>query len=539
MFSGIHPIDDPGLFTFFSASPSLSTILTPGNGYYYRPLIELTFYLDNRLWGMDPAAMHLENILLHCANSLLVYVLAQKTSCDSENKLVPVIAALIFALHPVNVEAVAWIAGRTDPLLTLFVLSASYYWMSWLEKPKWQKITFAILLSCSALLTKETAFAFSAVVILLVINWPGTATRRQRLRTVIFMCGFCALFVMAALFYRSGTSGLSRFMAGTNLQVAQGISDALIAFGFYAWKLFFPFPLNFAITAVSPLYGLLVIVLLPLLWWLFRRFRPSGVFFISAALLTLPAILVSVNQVAWTPFAERYLYLPSAFFALGLVGVCELWSKRNSIILLACSALLICGFAFGSFQRNLLWKNSLGFFQDAVDKSREFGSVYHCLGTILMRHGEIDRATEAFVAAERLNKRTSMHYPIKSSIMGTKLAKGEYLEVRSYFFQLFKKKQDASVEFLELLYTADGKRLDSLASGGKVPLAIDLLETLDLLNQKKPDPFWFYRSGQVALVAGNRNDAAGFFRRAYVEAAADTHYKAAAKVYYLRLEAGK
>ena len=80
MLSGIHTIDDPGIFSLYSTSPSLATILLPGNGYYYRPLIELSFWLDNRLWGMEPVAMHLENILLHCVNSLLVFLLACKSA---------------------------------------------------------------------------------------------------------------------------------------------------------------------------------------------------------------------------------------------------------------------------------------------------------------------------------------------------------------------------------------------------------------------------------------------------------------------------
>lgn len=119
------------------------------------------------------------------------------------------------------------------------------------------------------------------------------------------------------------------------------------------------------------------------------------------------------------------------------------------------------------------------------------------------------------------------------------LAKGEYLETRAYFFQVFQKKQDASVDFLETLYKADSKRLEFMGKKEKVLLASDLLETLDLLNRKRPDPFWLYRSGQIALVAENSDKAADFFRMAYSAAPAGVHYKAAAKTYFLRLEAGK
>jgi hypothetical protein len=156
-----------------------------------------------------------------------------------------------------------------------------------------------------------------------------------------------------------------------------------------------------------------------------------------------------------------------------------------------------------------------------------------------MQDGKMDQAVEAFTTADRLNQRASMRFPIKSSIMGTKLAKGEYLEARVYFFQIFKKKQDAPAEFLEMLSTADGKRLESLEKEEKVLLVRDLLETLEILNLKKPDPFWLYRSGQISLVAGNSVEAANFFRKAYNAAPLDAHYKVAAKTYFLRLESSK
>ncbi|MHB8121821.1 MAG: glycosyltransferase family 39 protein [Desulfuromonadaceae bacterium] len=541
LLSGIHPVDDPGIFAYYSASPPLSNILLPGNGYYYRPIVELSFYLDNLLWGMEPSTMHLENILLHCANSLLVFLLACKILVNQDNKffLIPLFVALLFALHPVNVEAVAWIAGRTDPLLALFVLLSCYFLLRWLDKPRWQDIAATLLTFVAALLTKETSVAFVAVMALLVITWPGAATIRQRTIAAGIVTVPPVLLVIFILILKSGSGGLNRFLSGTDLQVMHSLWQAIIALGFYAKKIIFPFPLNFAINEVHPLYGLLGLALFPFLWWVCRRYRLSGVLFTSAALLLLPAILVAVKQIAWTPFAERYLYLSTAFLALGLVGIAEAWQKKYQSAVVISTVVLLCGSALGSFQRNILWKDSLSFFEDTVAKSPDFGSVYHSLGGLLMQNGEIDRAAKAFVTADRLNKRDSMRYPIKASIMGIMLAKGELIEARTYFFQLFKVKKDASANFLEMLYKADSKRLETIEKKDKVPLANEVLETLGLLYLKKPDPFWLYRSGQIALVAENRDDAVDFFRRAHSAAPVDAHYKAAAKTNYLRLESGK
>ncbi|MDD2851687.1 MAG: glycosyltransferase family 39 protein [Desulfuromonadaceae bacterium] len=539
MLSGIHPVDDPGIFTRYSESLPLSQVIFPGSSYYYRPIIELSFWLDNRLWGMESTTMHLENILLHVANTLLIFHLARWISREDEPSFIPLLAALLFALHPVNVEAVAWIAGRTDPLLALFVLSSLIYWLRWLATPRWQDITAALLLFGAALLTKETALAFGAVVVLFVMIWPGTATFRQRILAAGLMVLPVALLVIMTLIFQNGTSGLSRFLAGTSLHMGHGIRGGMVAFGFYVKKLIVPYPLNFAIDQVQPAYAMVILVLIPLLWLLVRRYRLASIFFISALLFMLPAVLVAVTQIAWTPLAERYLYIPSAFFMIGLSITASSFCSNQKKILYSTALCLAGCFAVISIQRTLLWNDKLAFFQDAVVKSPGFGSVYNSLGGQLLQNGQVDRAAEAFATADRLNRRDSIRTRIKAAIMTTKLVKGDLLEARSYFFEVFPKKMDASADFLELLYKADGKRIGNLIDKDKVLLANDLLETLKLLNQKKPDPFWLYRSGQISLIIGDAAKSADFFRRAYTAAPVDAHYKGAAKTYLLRLESSR
>lgn len=536
IFSGIHTIDDPGIFSLYSASSSLSQILQPGNGYYYRPLVEFSYWIDNLLWGMEPVTMHLESILLHCANSLLVFMLACKISSDPKKlPLIPLFAALLFALHPANVEAVAWIAGRTDPLLSLFVLSASFFLLRWLDEPRWQNMVATLVLFGAALLTKETAIAFGAVVVLLTIAWPGIATVRQRITAIGIMLVPALFLVVLAFAFRSGTSGLNRFITSTDLKLGQGIWDALIAFGFYARKLIVPIPLNFAITEVHPIYGLLGVVILPVLWWVFRKYRKAGILFISAVFFILPALLIAVKQIAWTPIAERYLYLPSAFYAIGLSVLIQSSSEkfRRPVVLVA--LLVLTSFACISLQRTILWGNKLAFFQDAVAKSPGFGSVYYSLGGELIKKGDIDRAAEAFATADLLNKRDSMRYSIKASIMGTMIARGENNEAISFFYQLFKEKKAAPADFLELLYKAGNNKMNELSGNAKVLMAVDLLETLDLLNQKRNDPFWLYRSGQMSLVIGDKVKATDFFSRSYIAAPPDAHYRGAAGIYLRKL----
>jgi uncharacterized protein HemY len=125
---------------------------------------------------------------------------------------------------------------------------------------------------------------------------------------------------------------------------------------------------------------------------------------------------------------------------------------------------------------------------------------------------------------------------IKTNLLIVQNAKGNYQAVREQFFQLFKDKKEATPDLLEQLYQADSKRLYVLSGKEQIDLATDLLETIELLNKKKPDPFLLYRSGQISMVVGNNAAATDFFRRAYSAAPPDAHYRRAARTYIQKLE---
>lgn len=540
--NGFHSIDDPGIVAFFSSSPSLFDILLPGSSYYYRPIIELSYYLDSSLWGLEPSVMHLENILLHITNALLVFLISRKIAAiyPQRSPYIPVLAALLFALHPLNVEAVSWIAGRTDPLAAAFILSSSFFWLQWLDNPKWQHAVCTIVLFALGVLTKETSLAVLPVSLIILLVWPDVSKRRRRITAgVIIGLSVVVAAVLVALMWKYGVLSLGRFLSYHSFDIGEWAHTTVIAFGFYVKKLLLPLPLNFAITEVNPVYGLLGgLTLVLLAAALVVRPLPS-LFFAASALMILPALLAATKQIAWTPFAERYMYMPTAFLCIGMSRLLFLLPQKAANLLLSLTVMVILVAGGVSFQRNLLWKDKRAFFQDAVAKSPGFGSVYNELGGILLQERQLSQAADAFAAADRLNKRPSMKMLIKSNIMATMVAQGSFVAARDYFFLLFGDKKAATVVFLELLYAADGKRLESIEKEGKVLLAYDLLETLEILNLKKPDPFWFYRSGQIALITGNHDVAADFFRRAYVAAPIDAHYKGAAKTYFLRLEGKK
>lgn len=136
---------------------------------YYRPLVFLSFALDWSLWGADPAAFHLTSVLLHAVNTMLVYALARRVS----DATTAGVAALVFALHPVNQEAVFWVSGRFDLLATAWILGA----LVLLWSPRTWLYWLGVACFALALLSKESA---ATVVILAAAHGVLLGGRDER-----------------------------------------------------------------------------------------------------------------------------------------------------------------------------------------------------------------------------------------------------------------------------------------------------------------------------------------------------------------------
>jgi protein O-mannosyl-transferase len=136
----------------------------PGvEGNYYRPVFMIWLRLNDMVWGLHPWGWHLTTVLLHLLSTLLVYFLARRLIHD---EFASAVAALLFGLHPVHIEAVAWISGVTEPLLTAFFILAFLCYLRARDagehKSRW--ISLSLLLFVLAMFEKETGVIFPAVV---------------------------------------------------------------------------------------------------------------------------------------------------------------------------------------------------------------------------------------------------------------------------------------------------------------------------------------------------------------------------------------
>lgn len=414
-------------------------------GGYYRPLIGLSYWFDRQVWFLDEHLMHFESVVAHLCNGLLVYFICRKADDlyrGGKNTWIPLFAALLFSLHPVVTESVNWISGRTDIMMGNFVLLSVLGLLHFRETGKCWLLVFALVNAGIALLAKEAAFGFLIGIPLLL--WFPIGCKQGHIPSrfnVIRFLVYYFLAVMAAVFIGSywvvllvcavygvhlvlieHSNGASLFQTLTVRRV-QWISISIavtallfvalrkLAFtssvakigqtvtlmfadtsytislfvgaaGFYVKKFFLPLPLNFFISEIDPLYDFLgIAILLLCMNLLVVRSLPS-VMCVLGFLLMAPALPFVFGSIAWNAYAERYIYLSSAFWVIAIllfVGrLAERHERINSAVIGTTGALCLLA-AVASYNRNTVWQTNVALMRDTVTQSpkkRKLRDIY-------------------------------------------------------------------------------------------------------------------------------------------------------------------
>jgi hypothetical protein len=379
-----------------------------GSGFYYRPMIGLSFWIEKLIWHLHPSMLHLDNILFHLANALLLYVVALRILPDRLRKgYAPLVAALLFAFHPLVTESIAWISGRTDLLATTFVLMSTLMVLRYRESGKSYHLVLAALVLVPGILTKETALAFPlAAAWLLAVRSeeaqaPAGGSNPPRRPVRLWLRG--ALGVMGTLAFLLGafllrklafTSDDGRIVKALSLILDSPrtiLADMIAAFGFYLKKFFLPLPLNFTITDISPWYLAVGIgVVLVCLWCALRRDLPA-VLFLAGCCMILPPLLITTGAVAWTPYAERYCYPALPFWILASL----IWGDRLTLSMhiskRATQAMVISLIVISAaitWERNGLWLTNEALMADTIDKAPLFARVRQYYMLTLTKKGD-------------------------------------------------------------------------------------------------------------------------------------------------------
>ena len=286
---------------------------------HYWPLVYTTFWMEYRIWGLDPTGYHVVNVLLHLVNSLLVWFILRRLGVPGAW-----LAGAVFAVHPMHVESVAWVIERKDVLSALFYLTAVLAWLRWEETEDRRVYGLSIALFAAGLLCKSVVVTLPAA--LLVLRWwkRGRVTRADLLHTApFFAVGLCVTLADYA-YYRTIES------VDFGYSIVERALIAARAVWFYATKLSWPDDL----AVIYPLWN--VSVSDPLAWayvvaaaatagllWFFRnrigRGPLAGALFFA---ITLSPTLgfIDYGFMQYSLVADRFQYLAGIGFIAAVVG---------------------------------------------------------------------------------------------------------------------------------------------------------------------------------------------------------------------------
>jgi len=507
-------------------------------GYYYRPMIELSFRIDYLVWLDIASGYHLTNVIMHMGNAVLVYfialILLDKIIKDS--KPAAFIAALLYGLNPLSAETVCWVSGRSELMVSLFLLSSFYLYLRFKRDGEYLQLFFSGLLLFLATITKETALAFPCIVIVFEFYFMRTFFHGKEQKSYTAIAYYLILSCGYFVFFRGTGVDTSHLPSAVNsagsqqMHLVDSMRILLASFGFYLKKLIIPYPLNFSIYAIPlTLYSVIGCVVLALFFTKGLFLPASFRFFVAWVIITVsPAVAAAVLHIPWVPWAERYLYVPLAGFCMAL-GLAFGMMKQNKLAIVA--FILVIGLFWATTaNRAYIWADEVKLWEDTSRKS-EFGTAYYFYGkSLLIRKRDSE-------GIEQLNKAIAKGYSYHPylALSGLALSKGDY-DGSEYWLQKAASEFPKKTEIHKYLAENYLSRVKENDDGTKyIHKAIDEY-TLFVAN-RKDDTAVLLKIAQLYKVVNQRNSAVPFLTR-YLELTPRSQQASFAANYLLEIKKG-
>jgi len=370
---------------------------------YYRPLLALSFYLDGQIWGLSMKGYHFTNYFFHIINAILVYLIAlQLFKQDKKVKFYASLAMVLFGLHPLTCESVAWVSGRSDIAGVFFFLLGVYFYF--IRKPfRFVLTPFAVFMG---MLCKENALAGIPIIILmdLFINCIHKHRVKDILKSFVVWSIVMAVPLFLYLFLRTGGweyyTNVSFFVPAKTIDTGSGeisffkFFQVFPVIAFYLKKLIIPFPLNFAISQINTLIYSMVFFAFCMLniFWFFKKKRFLALWSMILVISFVPALPIAFGTIAWVPFAERYLYLSVSVAGICMAACGRYFVKKGFISFQnqwIVFIVLILVFSITTFNREFVWRNNQTLWADTLKKNPNSSMVLFKYGQAFGREKEI------------------------------------------------------------------------------------------------------------------------------------------------------
>ena len=361
----------------------------------YHPITVLSLALNYAVSGTKAWSYLLFNLLLHVANIILVFRFIY--SISGKKTKVAFLTALVFGIHPMHVESVAWISERKDVLYTLFFLLALMQYWRYLYSDKQKHLWFCFLLFVFSILSKPAAIILPLVLFLLDYSKQRSFDKKAFLEKIPFFL-IAGLFVVITLKLQSVTamSSLDVYPLWVRFFFAcyVGMIYFIRFFVPYPLSAFHPFPppdnLGLAIY-LSPIF------LAGLLFFLWRFRKNRVIVFGFLFFLVNIALVLQLISIGFTIVSERYTYLSYVGLAFMLFMTMEKYITAKMKVPARVTAIIVFSvFGYMSFQRTKVWNNSDTLWTDVIDHypnatmPRGMRAQYNFNKAILMNLSETD-----------------------------------------------------------------------------------------------------------------------------------------------------
>jgi len=389
----------------------------------WHPLTWLSHMLDVQLYGLDPGPHHLTNLLFHTANTLLLFgLLHHMTGALGRSAFV----AGLFAVHPLHVESVAWVAERKDVLSTLFWMLTLWAYVEYVRRPRVRRYWLVVLFFALGLMAKPMLVTLPFALLLLDF-WPlgrvgvgpnpvgrwalSRDTWATTLRLVWEKLPLLALSVVSSavtfvVHHRRGGDVISLGLLPLKLRVANALVSYVAYVGKMLWPtrlaVFYPYPHSLPGWGIAGAFlGLMGISVAVMRASLRHPYLPVGWFWYLGTLVPV----IGLIQVGDQAMADRYSYVPLiGLFIVVAWGVPDLLSRWHlrRIALPAAAGLVMMACAISARGQVQYWKDSTTLWMHALAVTTANNIADNNLGMVLAGEGKLDEAIPHYLEALRI-----------------------------------------------------------------------------------------------------------------------------------------
>jgi tetratricopeptide (TPR) repeat protein len=365
------------------------------------PATALSHVIDGQFFGMDAGMHHLVNVFFHLLASVMLFLALQRAS---RARWPSAFVAFLFAMHPLHVESVAWVAERKDVLCAFFWFLALYAYLRYAECPSVRRYLLVVAAFCLSLLSKPMAVTFPFTLLLLDV-WPLRRTQIPKmLWEKVPLIAVSAASSFVTFFVQKGSGAVQSY------PLALRIENALVSYLAYIGQMFWPaglaviYPYPHSIMgwqAAAALTTIIGVSVLAVAWWRVRPYFVTGWFWYLGTMVPV----IGLVQVGAQSRADRYTYIPMVgLFILLAWGAGEIIERRPGTKAAFTTAAAVCCVACVALTWTQLgyWENSVTLFEHTIAVTADNWAAQGDLAVDLMEKGRKAESITHFEEAVRI-----------------------------------------------------------------------------------------------------------------------------------------